>query len=81
VAAALRAVLLMALMPEAGYGEILSALFGDLAMLPWYVPFAVPTDTVLGTWREAAGPGTDGSWIATSSGPRASRSWSRSRTC
>jgi len=27
-----------------------------LALLPWHVPFAVPTDTVLGTWREAAGP-------------------------
>ena len=55
MAAALRAVLLMALMPEAGYGEILSALFGDLALVPWHVPFAVPVDTVLATWREAAG--------------------------
>ena len=52
MAAAIRAVLLMALMPEkAGCGEILSALFGDLALLPWHVPFAVPTDTVLATWR------------------------------
>jgi hypothetical protein len=56
MAAALRAVLLMALMPEAGYGEILAVLFGDLALLPWHVPFAVPTDTVLATWRDAAGP-------------------------
>jgi len=56
MAAAVRAVLLMGLMPDAGYGEILSALFGDLALLPWHAPFGVPTDTVLGAWRHAAGP-------------------------
>jgi hypothetical protein len=55
MAAALRAVPLTGLMPQASYGEILSALFGDLALLPWHVPFAVPADTVLATWREAAG--------------------------
>jgi hypothetical protein len=37
--AAVRAVLLTGLMPEACYGEVLSALFGDLALLPWHVPF------------------------------------------
>ena len=56
MAAALRAVLLMALMPEAGYGEILAGLFGDLPLVPWHAPFAVPTDAVLATWRDAAGP-------------------------
>jgi hypothetical protein len=56
MAAALRAVMLMALMPEAGYREILAALFGDLPLVPWHVPFAVPTETVLATWRDAAGP-------------------------
>ena len=56
MAAALRAVLLMGLMPDAGYGEILAALFGDLPLVPWHVPFAVPTETVLATWRDAAGP-------------------------
>ena len=52
----MRASLLMTLMPEAGYGEILSALVGDLALLPWQAEFAPPTDTVLATWRYAAGP-------------------------
>ena len=56
MAAALRAALLMTLMPEAGYCEVLQALFGDLALLPRHVPFAVPTETVLATWRRAAGP-------------------------
>jgi hypothetical protein len=56
MAAAVRASLLMTLMPEAGYGEILSALFGDLALLPWQAEFAVPTDTVLAIWRYATGP-------------------------
>ena len=56
MAAAVRAVLLMGLMPDAGYREILRALFGDLALLPWQAEFAVPAETVLGTWRHAAGP-------------------------
>jgi hypothetical protein len=57
MAAAVRAVLLMGLMPQACYGEILSALFGDLALLPWQAEFAVPTDTVLATWRDRGRPG------------------------
>jgi hypothetical protein len=56
VAVTLRATLLMALMPDADYAEILAALFGDLALVPWHRPGAVPTGPVLGTWREAAGP-------------------------
>jgi hypothetical protein len=55
MAVALRALLLMTLMPQAGYGEVLAALFGGLAAVPWHVPFAVPTPTVLATWRKAAG--------------------------
>jgi len=52
----LRAVLLMAVMPEADYTAVMTALLGDLAGVPWPIPFAVPTATVLSTWREAAGP-------------------------
>ena len=52
----LRAVLLMTLMPEADYTALMTALLGDLAGVPWHIPFAVPTATVLSTWREAAGP-------------------------
>jgi len=52
----LRAVLLMAVMPEADYTAVMTALLGDLAGVPWHIPFAVPTATVLSTWREAAGP-------------------------
>jgi hypothetical protein len=56
MAVTLRASLLMTLMPDADYAEVLAALFGDLAAVPWHVPFSVPTATVLTTWREAAGP-------------------------
>ena len=56
VALVLRAVLLMTLMPEADYPAVMTALLGDLAGVPWHIPFAVPTATVLSTWREAAGP-------------------------
>jgi hypothetical protein len=56
MAATLRASLLMGLMPEADYGEVLATLFGDLAAVPWHVRFTVPTATVFATWRQAAGP-------------------------
>jgi hypothetical protein len=55
-ALALRAVLLMTLMPEAGYATVMTALLGDLAAVPWHKPFTVPAETVLCTWREATGP-------------------------
>lgn len=49
---AVRAVLLMTLMPEAGYGEVMTALAGDLAVVPWARPWQVPSDTVLSAWRD-----------------------------
>ena len=56
VAATLRAVALMTLMPEADYCQVLTALFGDLEDVPWQRAFAVPTATVFSAWRKAAGP-------------------------
>ena len=56
VAAAIRATILMALMPSAGYAGVLAAVFGDLPLVPWQRPFQVPTAKVLGTWRAALGP-------------------------
>lgn len=55
-AAAIRATVLMALMPDADYAGVLAAVFGDLALIPWQRPFRVPTAKVLGTWRAALGP-------------------------
>ena len=55
-ALALRASLLMGLMPNAGYGEIMAALLGDLVLVPWQRKYQVPTAKVLCTWRQALGP-------------------------
>ena len=55
-ASAIRATVLMALMPDADYAGVLAAVFGDLVLVPWQRPFQVPTPKVLGTWRAALGP-------------------------
>jgi len=55
-ASAIRATVLMALMPDADYAGVLAAVFGDLVLVPWHRPFRVPTPKVLGTWRAALGP-------------------------
>jgi hypothetical protein len=57
VAFTIRAVLLMTLMPEADYREVLATLLGDLIMVPWRRAHAVPSGTVLSTWRGAIGAG------------------------
>ena len=56
VAATIRAVLLMTLMPDADSREVLSTLLGELTAVPWQRPHAVPSGTVLSTWRTAIGP-------------------------
>ena len=55
-ASAIRATVLMALTPDADYAGVLSAVFGDLVLVPWQRPFQVPTPKVLGTWRATLGP-------------------------
>jgi hypothetical protein len=54
-ALAIRFVLLMTLMP-AGYAEVMAALTGDLAAVPWRRPWAAPVPAVISAWREAVGP-------------------------
>ena len=48
-AAAIRATVLMALMPD--YAGVLAAVFGDLVLMPWQRPFQVFTAKVLGARR------------------------------
>jgi hypothetical protein len=55
VAATIRAVLLMTLMPDADSREVLTTLLGELTAVPWQRPHAVPSGTVLSTWRAAIG--------------------------
>jgi Transposase DDE domain len=55
VAATIRAVLLMTVMPDADHREVLTTLLGELTAVPWQRPHAVPSPTVLSTWRIAIG--------------------------
>jgi hypothetical protein len=52
---AIRFVLLMTLM-DADYAEVMAALLGDLAGVPWQRRYALPTATVASAWRKAIGP-------------------------
>lgn len=55
-ALAIRFTLLMTLMPSGDYAEVMAALIGDLAAVPWQRLWAAPTATVVSTWRDAVGP-------------------------
>jgi hypothetical protein len=55
VACTIRAVLLMTVMPDADSREVLTTLLGELTAVPWQRPHAVPSGTVLSTWRTAIG--------------------------
>ena len=56
-ALAIRLILLMTLVPGADYPEVMAALIGDLAAVPWQRRYVLPTATVACTWRAAVGPG------------------------
>ena len=55
VAFTIRAVLLMTLIPDADHREVLTTLLGGLLEVPWQRTHAVPSGTVLSTWRAAIG--------------------------
>jgi hypothetical protein len=55
-ALAIRFTLLMTLVPDADYGEVMDILLGDLVLVPWQRPYRVPAAAVACTWREALGP-------------------------
>lgn len=55
-ALATRFTLLMTLIPDADYAEVMQTLLGDLVLVPWQRPYQVPTAAVASIWREAIGP-------------------------
>jgi hypothetical protein len=55
-ALAIRFTLLMTLIPDADFAEVLETLLGDLVLVPWQRPYRVPTAAVACTWRAAIGP-------------------------
>ena len=51
-----RVIVLMTLMPEARIGEVIAALAGDLAVVPWARPWRPASARAAGDWRNALGP-------------------------
>ena len=45
-ALAIRATVLMGVLPDTDYGEVMAAVLGDLVLVPWQRPYAVPTGKV-----------------------------------
>jgi len=56
VAFVLRAIVLMTLMPDADAREVILALAGDLAMVPWARQWRPASPRAFGQWRQAIGP-------------------------
>ncbi len=52
----IRAIILMTLMPDADVREVITALAGDLAMVPWARAWQPASPRAFGDWRQALGP-------------------------
>jgi hypothetical protein len=52
----IRVIVLMTLMPEARIGDVIAALAGDLALVPWARPWRPASARAAGDWRDALGP-------------------------
>ena len=55
-ALAIRFTLLMTLVPDADYTEVMAILLVNLVLVPWQRPCQVPTAAAACIWREALGP-------------------------
>ena len=52
----IRVLVLMTLMPQARIGDVIAALAGDLALVPWARPWRPASARAAGDWRNALGP-------------------------
>ncbi|MGH3163204.1 MAG: transposase [Streptosporangiaceae bacterium] len=52
----IRVMVLMTLMPQARIGDVIAALAGDLALVPWARPWRPASARAAGDWRNALGP-------------------------
>jgi hypothetical protein len=52
----IRVMVLMTLMPQARIGDVIAALAGDLALVPWARPWKPASARAAGDWRNALGP-------------------------
>ena len=52
----IRVIVLMTLMPEARVQDVIAALAGDLALVPWARPWRPASARAAGDWRSALGP-------------------------
>src|SRR6266576_3319428 len=52
----IRVIVLMTLMPQARIQDVIAALAGDLALVPWARPWRPASGRAAGDWRNALGP-------------------------